>query len=201
MEIACLGWGSLVWDPKDLPIRSPWFSDGPFLPIEFARIAKDERVTLVLSPNARPVRIFFALLSPTDLEEAKCKLAKRERFDDFAQKPNNRIGCILKKPDSGSIEIAPRKEIDRSVIEKIRLWLGVVGMDAVIWTNSKPKMSSADKIYRKPTLPEVIRHLHSLPDAQKKAAEEYIRKTPRQIDTEYRRQIASEFDWWPIGDV
>ena len=26
MKIACIGWGSLVWDPKDLLIRKPWFN-------------------------------------------------------------------------------------------------------------------------------------------------------------------------------
>lgn len=38
-QIAIIGWGSLVWDPRDLPIESPWHDDGPELPIEFARIS------------------------------------------------------------------------------------------------------------------------------------------------------------------
>ena len=56
MKIACLGWGSLVWRPDNLLIRSEWFSDGPFLPIEFARRSQDGRLTLVIVEKAKPVR-------------------------------------------------------------------------------------------------------------------------------------------------
>jgi len=45
-KIIVLGWGSLIWDPRELKIKnSEWQKDGPNLPIEFARISQDGRLT------------------------------------------------------------------------------------------------------------------------------------------------------------
>ncbi len=50
MKIAILGWGSLLWQPKDLQFDKGigWSENGPMLPVEFARISKDGRLTLVI---------------------------------------------------------------------------------------------------------------------------------------------------------
>ena len=40
-----------------------------------------------------------------------------------------------------------------------------------------------------------------LPHAAGQAAERYIRMTPRQVDTPYRRHFEAEFGWTPIGEV
>jgi hypothetical protein len=82
MKIACLEWGSLVWDPRSLHVRSEWFADGPLLPIEFARESKDKRVTLVITPGSPPLRSLWALSSLDSVDAAKADLALREEIKD-----------------------------------------------------------------------------------------------------------------------
>ena len=48
MKIAVLTWGSLVWERRELQAASDFVADGPLLPIEFCRISRDGRLTLVL---------------------------------------------------------------------------------------------------------------------------------------------------------
>jgi hypothetical protein len=43
MPTVCLGWGSLIWDPRELPIAVEWQTNGPLLAVEFARQSKKGR--------------------------------------------------------------------------------------------------------------------------------------------------------------
>lgn len=76
--IACIGWGSLIWDPAGLPVSAPWRTDGPVLPLEFARQSKGDRVTLVIVPNALPSPTFWAPFNTGDLSIAREALRLRE---------------------------------------------------------------------------------------------------------------------------
>ena len=78
MKIACLGWGSLIWDPRDLPAQE-WQNDGPRLPIEFSRVSKDGRVTLVVDVAGRSVPTLWTLLATENLESGIAQLAAREQ--------------------------------------------------------------------------------------------------------------------------
>ncbi len=78
MVIACLGWGSLIWDPRELPVQDKWFQDGPVLRLEFARQSSDDRLTLVLLPTGTEVRSLWAPFSVADITEAQKALGKRE---------------------------------------------------------------------------------------------------------------------------
>jgi hypothetical protein len=84
MRIACLGWGSLIWDPGSLPLRRNkprWFTDGPELPIEFARKSSGGRITLVIVPRgkAKAQPVLWAHLTCLSVAQAHEALARRER--------------------------------------------------------------------------------------------------------------------------
>ena len=76
MKIACLGWGSLIWRPENLLLRSGWFMDGPLLPIEYARQSKDGRLTLVITEKAKPVRTLWATMATSELALEEISLAR-----------------------------------------------------------------------------------------------------------------------------
>lgn len=180
MKIACLGWGSLIWDPKELPVRKPWFKDGPLLPIEFLRKSKGNRITLVIGQNAVHVRSLWALMSVNDLKLAKMELKNREG---------------IKESDLGFWTQGSFSTHASS--ETISNWAIQKELDAVIWTALPPKFE--DQIGKVPTIEEVISFLRNLPHEKRKYAEEYIRNAPIQIDTDYRRIIEKEFHWTPLS--
>ena len=184
VKIACLGWGSLVWDPRGLPIRRPWFMDGPLLPIEFARQSKGYPISLVIVPEAAYVRSLWALISISNLEKAKKELADREGI--IEKNVSKHVGYWLQSSDS--------KHSFADVIER---WAIQKEVNAVIWTALTPKFNKQEVT---PSADDVISFLHTLPHERKKHAEEYTRKAPRQIDTDYRRKIETEFHWTPLSD-
>jgi hypothetical protein len=178
MRIACLGWGSLVWDPCTLPIRREWFKDGPFAPVEFARLSRDGRITLVIDQKAAPVRILWAQMVSTDLQKAKEALRDRE--------------CITAKDWSSLIGSWQRGDAPPSSMPVLPAWADAHGVDAVIWTALSPKFGGKGE---SPSAEEVIEHLRGLLGTQREEAKRYIENTPRQIDTDYRRRIEAALGW------
>ncbi|MDE2774292.1 MAG: hypothetical protein OXI46_11420 [Gemmatimonadota bacterium] len=192
--IACLGWGSLIWNPELLPIRGTWQTDGPMVKVEFVRQSMDSRMTLVLHEEATPVRALWILMDCANKTAAKQELYKREfrkrKIDDM-RKVNKNIGA-WKKGENGSAGF-PDTILD---LEK---WASSRGIDAVVWTNLKHQFNG--KKDRIPTVDEVIYHLSCLDKAARKLAEEYVRKTPPQIDTMYRRKIERCLGWYPTKSI
>ena len=178
LKIACLGWGSLIWDPRELPIRRKWFEDGPFAPVEFTRQSSDGRMTLVIDWKALPVRILWAHMLPGELTEAKEALCRREGID--VKNCSSRIGSW----QSG--EAVPAD------IPGLAAWADVNGLDAAVWTALGPKFAEKD---RSPSMQEVVEYLRGLRGPTRDHAKQYIERAPHQIDTLYRREIESVLGW------
>ena len=169
-----------MWNPGNLLIRREWFKDGPFLSVEFVRQSKDGRLTLVIHDKAKPVRTLWALMATEDLEEAKTSLAIREGIRE------EKI-----EKDIGSIEISKNYEDQNS--SRIQEWAKSLKLDAVIWTNLKPRFNKIDGCA--PSLSEALQYLNDLDINIKELSENYIRRTPKQIDTDYRREFEKKFGW------
>lgn len=177
-KIACLGWGSLIWDPRQLPIRGEWFRDGPFAPVEYARQSDDGRITLVIDPKAEPVRVLWAHMLPTKLKDAQ--IALRDREGILATNWLSRIGSWKSgDPPPPNIPQLPK-------------WADARDLDAVIWTALPPKFGDEK---RSPSADEVIAYLRELAGTVREYARQYIERTPQQIDTAYRRQIEATLGW------
>ena len=177
--IACLGWGSLIWYPRELPIQRSWFEDGPLVRVEFVRKSNNNRITLVLHKGAKPVRSLWTPMTVDDLDVAKKKLADREG-----------ISCKYVKRD---IKSWPQDYADREqeCILDLNAWATSKSIDGVVWTALR---HSGDQVL---TSKDVIEHLKKLRGCERDHAEEYVRLAPRQIDTEYRRDIEAALGWSP----
>jgi hypothetical protein len=186
MTIACLGWGSLIWNPRDLPVRGKWFTDGPFLPVEFCRRSDNGRMTLVIVDGKPRIRTLWAVFITNDLDEAIEQLRTRESVGK--DKVDTWIAKWVKGGPTGGVD------------SHISRWAEGMDLDAVLWTALPPRFEGEDGVVKDGVVPKagaVVRYLLDLPCGKYRLAEEYVRKTPAQIDTDYRRIIEKELGWAP----
>lgn len=168
MTIACLGWGSLIHDPRGLPLAGGWDPDGPTLPLEFARGSADGRMTLVIIDHDAPTTTLWAPLAVQTLEDAVAALADREGCS---------VAAIGRWPGTG-------RGRDVDVIGE---WTQGKALAGVVWTALKPGFKDARG--RVPTFDEIVRHLDGLDPAARAEAARYVRKAPSQVVTPYRPEL------------
>lgn len=180
MKIAYLAWGSLVWDPRGLPVRGHWFENGPMLPVEFCRQSQGGRITLVLVPKVPLVQVLWGLSAETELVKAVKALCERE-----GDIPDHLVG-------RWSV-----RGYEKPAYPQIAEWGLRMSLDAVVWTNLPPKFN--DIKGKVPSKEQVVRYLDSRVAGERDAAENYVRKAPRQIDTDYRHYIETKLGWTPFS--
>ncbi|MEK6153893.1 hypothetical protein WIW50_11560 [Flavobacteriaceae bacterium 3-367] len=181
MQIAVLGWGSLIWDPRDLKSGKNWNKDGPLLPIEFARISDNGRLTLVICSNSNQVNVLWTMMEHKSLEMARENLKEREGTLNI-----DRIGYV------NLVDNTQSSRYD-GIAEVIIPWAKSKKLGAVIWTDLGVRFK--DKIQKDLNLKNIIDYLGNLNSTKKELAKEYIMNAPKQINTEYRKGIEESLGW------
>jgi hypothetical protein len=181
MRIACLAWGSLVWQSKELPLKSEWFNDGPDIRVEYLRQSNNKRMTLVLETTALPVPSLWALIDCETLIDAVASLGTRE-------------GVPKKNWDKhiGTWSIETQSPC---CIENLPAWAESNDIEHVVWTALPPKFDVIDAPNKIAKPEQVVAYLSALSGDDRARAEEYVRKTPSQIKTAYRRAIEEQLHW------
>ena|SRR2546427_1482147 len=181
MNIAVIGWGSLIWCPGSLRIKTKWRTDGPMLPVEFARISNDGRLTLVIHPGAAPQHTYWAISEFEVLKGARSNLRERESCPSLSA-----IHYFPLDADSPAIPPEVRTQLDA--------WLPKhEDVQAVIWTGLETNWRT--KRGREFSPEDAIRYLgeleteHTRAEATYSRAKEYVRNTPPSVQTEVRLQM------------
>lgn len=176
--IVCLGWGSLIWSPRSLPVRGEWRTDGPHLPVEFSRQAEDGRITLAITPGAAEIQVLWAELAVETMEEAVEALGRREGIPTEYWPEHVGVWHAEAEPAHLHADI-------------IGAWSQERGFDAVVWTALPTGFKHARGAV--PTLDEILIYLGSLTGETRARAEEYVRRAPVSTHTAYRTTIQSHF--------
>ena len=182
MNITFLGWGSLIWDPRKLPHYGPWKMGGPTLPIEFSRVSRDGRLTLVVDLTGPPVPTRFALSPRTDVSDAVEDLRKREGTT------TKHIGFLIPATGASSKQEFP-KQVD--VNEVIKQWCVGQQIDACVWTALPSNFRGELGVEFSPD--QAVAYLGRLGRTTRDNALKYIRNAPAEVDTPVRRKVSEKW--------
>jgi len=191
LRIACLAWGSLLWDPRTLPRTGDFRIDGPLIPIEFSRVSLDGRVTLIIDSKARELQTYWVRLDAGSMEGATRALGIREKIaPDMWSRWVGAQAAHDRTLDSGEADSATRASVSA--------WLEEQALDAVVWTALPPRGPAGEDA--RPNFEQLLEHLESLEGEARTRAEEYIRRTPSRVRTEHRRRFEEILGWAPRPD-
>jgi hypothetical protein len=183
LKIACIGWGSLVWDPRSLSYHGDWNTDGPLLPVEFARESDGSKITLVICPDVPRVSTRWVHLKATTMEAAKRNLGLREYAKAGPRWIAEKIGYWAREGDARS----------GSEAETIATWAKAQKLDGVVWTDLNFGFKASPGSM--PSGEQIVAYLSALSDNEREEAERYVRRAPIEVDTPNRRLIAQALDW------
>jgi len=179
MKIACLAWGSLLWKAQPLVLTTPWYADGPSLPLEFCRVGDRGELSTALCQGSPAQTSWWALLDTDSVLQAREQLRQREQID------RNRPEWVGTAPSDTAYPFgAPIGE-----------WMSTKGLDAVVWTALPPRYAEVEG--QVPTDAQAVDYLGRLTGDTRDHAEDYLRRVPARFDSPTRREIARALGWRP----
>lgn len=184
MRIAIIGWGSLIWDPKEIPLASViWQTDGPMFPVELARISSNGSLTFVILDGVKSQQTLWNLSTAKNITRARKDLQIRE-------------GCPSLEPIH-AVERNGRdwgSRLHCESVDAVSTWLQFHGnVQAVVWTALCSNWLR--KRGREWSQQDALAYLNDLSGTPLDKARKYIKMAPRQVCTELRRRIESEPGW------
>jgi hypothetical protein len=197
VSIAVLAWGSVTWNPRELVIEGDFNPVGPDLRLEFARVSRDGRLTLVIDELIGASCSTFAARSGfDDLDEAIANLWSREGSGNERLPANLRLSGRVGFVDIASGERSAKATARHpQAVESIRRWGLSHNYGAVIWTALASNFR--EERGRAFSVDAALVHLAGLPDAERNTALDYIRKAPLGIQTPVRAAVNER---WPLRD-
>jgi hypothetical protein len=179
MSIAILGWGSLIWCPGSLQMKSCWHRDGPALPVEFARISNDARLTLVIHLGSVDQRTLWATAVSEDLDAVRQNVRGREGADSRA---------IHSATAGGQVSDGVSSQVREAIAGWLRDHRELAGC---VWTGLASNWS--EKQGSDFSVESAVRYLRDLQNPMR--AREYIQNTPEQIQTAVRAAAREQLGW------
>lgn len=180
-QIAVLGWGSLLWDPRPDFDRwqGPWQNDGPVLKIEFSRISTTRlgALTLVLDlRDGADIPVAYSLSLRSSLSLVVSDLRRREGTIDA------NIGYVRPNGEGRSRDGQTRA--------RIAAWAKAKSIDAVVWTDLQSNFR--EQVGKPFSVDAAAAYLESLSTEGRRAATDYIDNAPAFVVTPLRQRLEAE---------
>jgi len=187
MEHVLLGWGSLIWDEGDHPLKlaSKWTEGGPKLPLEFSRVSesRSDALTLVIDPkNGVDCPTMYAVSERRSLDNVICDLRCRE-------------GTVIRR--IGFVDLATgeqRANQHPAMASHVRGWAQSRGFGSVVWTDLPSNFDSDGR--GSFGVDSALRHLQRLSSEGAVKAKQYITGAPTFVVTPLRTAL-ERVEWWP----
>jgi hypothetical protein len=189
-KISVLGWGSLVWDPRDLQAAGQFAPNGPLLPVEFCRVSNDGRLTLAVDETFGALCTTYS--APSALENLNAAIENlKEREGMRGASGVGFVELVSGRQSETAMQRHPQ------AVATIAAWTQANRYDAAIWTALASNFEEPGKGGEPFSVTAALSYLEGLEkrDAAKFGlALDYVRRAPIEVQTPVRDEVQKR---WP----